>query len=241
MRRRITQFRGRLQRDRPVRGTTPERRRPDPLIIAGALLAALAITWMLPHIKLALVIVSPPLELTVDQLSAERPSLPAYVRLSGDVRGELAYRATSTTDRQPRATRTFCRVPLTGSSWRSGDPVPVISSACTTEAGIQTVEGVLYPLVPRDGEPTPPEGIDQGGRIDLAALPFDYDGTKVYFLDARPPAVSLAQALAPLIIVGGVLLLGATLLAISWVNRRTAAREPVAHRSGVARRSGRDS
>lgn len=130
-----------------------------------------------PRLRVAIRASAPAQDVAVATLGSGRLRLPARVRLRGIARPDLAMRGTyKVTAHKQTSEVSFVRMPIVDATWRSGDAVPVVTDRLTP-AGEVTIEGVLFPLAPLEGELPAPDGVvDDFGRIGLSRLNLRSDG-----------------------------------------------------------------
>ncbi|MBI3966387.1 MAG: hypothetical protein HY329_12210 [Chloroflexi bacterium] len=206
-----------------------------PVIVVGLLIGS-----QVPTLRVALRAGSTPVDLTVDDLLTNRPPLPRYVRLTGELRGDLALRGTYAVQvRSGKSsvteTRTYCRAPLVGSGWQPGAPAPVVTSTCQPEpsqvvgrgsSAWVRVEGLLYPFTPAPGDlKAPNEEPTLDGNVDYRRAGFYFDPGTALFLDTSASPATLVVPAS---------FIGLTLLGLAGLVYYVGRREPDHSRTGWA-------
>jgi hypothetical protein len=111
-----------------------------------------------PHFRVGLSLPDIPQSLALEALTRERPPLPGYVTLTGQLRSQLTIRdlyqpASSKQNPNPRPIR-IAYTPLVSNRWTPTQPVVVlVDGAIPSDQNTWT--GILYPFVPKGGEPGP--------------------------------------------------------------------------------------
>jgi hypothetical protein len=111
-----------------------------------------------PHFRVGLSLPDTPQNIFLESLGKERPPLPSYVTLSGQLRSELAVRdayqpSRTKQDPTPRPILIYY-APLVRRDWTPADPVTVLVDGETNQDQ-RAWTGVLYPFAPKVGEPGP--------------------------------------------------------------------------------------
>jgi hypothetical protein len=176
----------------------------------------------LPHFRVGLSLPDAPQAVDLGALARERPALPSYVTVTGQLRSQLTihdvYQPSPTKqDRNPRPIA-IAYTPLVSRGWNPTEPVTVLVDGANPQ-NQTTWTGILYPFVPQAREPGPLinpmlhiGGI--GSSLDWlqARANFQVEPDYLYLL---MPDESPAQMRLRLYIV--LVLFGIYLLVITWL------------------------
>jgi hypothetical protein len=191
-------------------------------IIQIFVLTALMI-YCVPHFRVGLSLPDAPQTVSLEGLAQERPSLPSYVTVSGQLRSDLTirdvYQPTPTKqDRNPRPIE-IAYTPLVSNDWTLAEPVAVLVDEVKNQDQ-RTWTGILYPFMPKAHEPgplinpilhIPGMGYSVDWLQGRADFPIDPD--HLYLLMADTPA-QMRQRLYIVWVLFGLYFLGMTWLYI---------------------------
>lgn len=136
-----------------------------------------------------------PREVTMAELSRERPALPAYVVLSGatPAGNPLSGFYLGRDSKGHTTTVHYCRQPLGEAGWQRGELVPVVSNDCSYTGG-ERLRGWLQ-APGSGGSFFRSNKIDVDGRVAFARAGVVVDPQRTLFLDACSPLGSMGKAL----------------------------------------------
>lgn len=133
--------------------------------VAGIVFANIMQTFVLstllihcvPHFRASLSLPDAPQTVDLAGLASDRPTLPSYVAVTGQLRSQFTIRdvyqpSPAKQDRRPRPIAAY--TPLVSNGWTPSDPVTVLVDGANTQDQT-TWTGILYPFVPQAREPEP--------------------------------------------------------------------------------------